>query len=615
LSRYYQIPLLFIAMIFFTSCMEESPTRNFITRDGNLLKEGDSTFRFLSFNIPNINFVEDEMEFAKLHPFRLPTTFEIRDAFESVKEMGGTVVRAYTFPVKRETDTLGIPRYVLGPGKFDENSFKVMDTVLAIANDVDIRLIIPLLNNWKWMGGVPQYAGFRNKESKEFWTDALLISDFKKTINFVLNRVNTVTGIPYKDDKSILCWETGNELWSPYSWVNEIASYIKSIDNNHLVMDGYNAIDGLDIHEGSLQDTLIDIVSTHHYKLHPHSIISDIQKQLDRIGGRKPYVIGEFGFLGTTAIQQISEFIIKNEISGGLIWSLRHHREEGGYFWHSEPHGGDIYKAFHYPGFSSGLEYNEEKFLTMFREKAFEIRNLPVPEITKPKAPVLLPIVKPSAISWKGSVGAKYYDIQRVEIGENNWKTIAYNVSDADKYYRPLFNDYNAEIGKVYSYRVIAKNIAGSSEPSNIIGPVKCSTRTLVDELENLTVLYYSEGDYKYRSNNERIFKEDPHRLELDEGAGIYYYIPGKIELVKVFTFAKDNEESLSFKISNDGLSYKNIEHCKSSYFLGKGDYYYWLPNEYNISIIDSSVTYSYIKIEVKDVNQISRVELEYLPF
>lgn len=59
--------------------------RNFISRNVHLLKDGGSTFRFLLFNIPDINLIEDEMAFTKTHPFRLPTSFEIRDVYESVK--------------------------------------------------------------------------------------------------------------------------------------------------------------------------------------------------------------------------------------------------------------------------------------------------------------------------------------------------------------------------------------------------------------------------------------------------------------------------------------------------------------------------------------------------
>jgi hypothetical protein len=75
--------------------------------------------------------------------------------------MGGNVARAYTIPVRRRVDPSDVPVYVLG--QFDETAFRTPDVALAQANAVGVRLIIPLLNNWKWMGGVPDYAVFRCK--------------------------------------------------------------------------------------------------------------------------------------------------------------------------------------------------------------------------------------------------------------------------------------------------------------------------------------------------------------------------------------------------------------------------------------------------------------------
>src|SRR5512146_1513344 len=114
------------------------------------------SFISVSGNIPNLNFVEDEFAFLRPFEYRLPDEFELRDAYESVRQMGGTVVRMYTFPVRTAGDPQDLPRYVLAPGKFDETSFRTMDLVLSLANEYRVRVIVPLLNNWQWMGGRPQ---------------------------------------------------------------------------------------------------------------------------------------------------------------------------------------------------------------------------------------------------------------------------------------------------------------------------------------------------------------------------------------------------------------------------------------------------------------------------
>src|SRR5450756_51754 len=177
--------------------------KNFITTKGDKLMDGDTELRFISCNIPNLHYVEDYLPFTGTNPWRLPDEFEIRDALMAIKQMGGKVARVYVFSVRKESDT-SVIYYVEGPGKFNEEAFRTFDKVLQIANEVGIRLIVPFVDNWHWWGGPKEYAAFRGKSKDEFWTDHQLIDDFEKTVDFVVNRTNTFTGIPYKQDKAIL---------------------------------------------------------------------------------------------------------------------------------------------------------------------------------------------------------------------------------------------------------------------------------------------------------------------------------------------------------------------------------------------------------------------------
>jgi endo-1,4-beta-mannosidase len=59
--------------------------------------------------------------------------------------------------------------------------------------------------------------GFKDAAKRvDFFTDKTMLEAFKKLITFFLNRVNTYSGIRYGDDKTILAFETGNEMsWKP----------------------------------------------------------------------------------------------------------------------------------------------------------------------------------------------------------------------------------------------------------------------------------------------------------------------------------------------------------------------------------------------------------------
>ncbi len=244
------------------SVKSESVFKNFVTCSADKLTDGDKELRFISFNIPNLHYIEDNLPFEQVNPWRLPNEFEITDALTAAKQMGGGVVRCYALSVHKEGDDESIPRHVLGPGKFNEEAFQALDKVLDVANKTGVRVIIPFVDNWIWWGGIEQYAKFRGKRKEQFWTDRQLIDDFKKTIEYVVNRRNIYTGIRYKEDKSILAWETGNELQSPAEWTSEIAGYIKQIDGNHLIIDGFHTSV---LRDESINDPAIDVVTTHHY--------------------------------------------------------------------------------------------------------------------------------------------------------------------------------------------------------------------------------------------------------------------------------------------------------------------------------------------------------------
>ena len=583
---------------------------HFITRDGAQLMDGEEVYRFISFNIPNLNYVEDEMKFTETNPYDLPTEFEMRDAFETVKQMGGRVIRIYTIPVKNNNFPEDAPTYVEAPGEFNEEAFETLDLMMALANEYEVRIIFSLLNNWQWMGGAPNYADFRGKTRDDFWTDEQLKDDFKKTITFVLNRENTVTGQTYKNDKAIMAWETGNELYSPHEWTVEMVKHIKEIDPNHLVMDGFFASDSRPVREEAVEEDLIDIVTSHHYEREPDQLLRDIQTNLDVVQGRKPYFLGEFGFLSTAAIERILDKVIDTpDISGALIWSLRYRHRDGGFYFHSEPLGAGLYKSYHWPGFESGESYDEKNLMQMYRRKAFEIQNKVTPEIPVPKAPTLLPIENVADISWQGTVGTVSYIIQRSEQNNGPWKTIAYDVSEAAVQYTPLYHDETATIGKSYFYRVIAQNGSGQSEPSNVVGPVEVEKQSVIDHMTNFGKVWNAKN-VSISTGNDRTFKEDIHRMAGTYGSRIYYHIPGKLDEMKIYSFEEQNWAQLLIYTSSDGSDWERIHPEITSYGTGESNYNYWTPQLYRID--GAEVQPKYIKIGFRSDVELSRVEIFY---
>ncbi len=599
--------IIFFILILPLHIHANSEFKNFITVYGDKLFDGEAEFRFISFNIPNLHYVEDNLSFYETNPFRLPDDFEIRDALQSIRQMGGQVVRIYTLSVRKQGEDNSRPVYVLGPGQFNEEAFKTLDKVLFYANEMGIRVIIPFVDNWSWWGGVTDYAAFRDKTRDEFWSDEQLINDFKATIFYVLNRKNVYTGQFYKDDKAIFAWETGNELQCPPKWTSIIAEYIKSLDKNHLLMDGYHSPVLMD--ESLLQQN-IDIVITHYYPRIAQEMIDQAQVNREKSKGRKPYIIGEFGFVDVASIHEFLDMIIKNGTSGALIWSLRVHNRDGGFYWHSEPFGGDKYKAYHWPGFHSGTGYEETELLSLMRQKAFAIRGLSVPRLRVPRPPYLLPIDDVAAISWQGSTGASSYDIERASSLLGKWTLIATALDDARHPYQPMFSDKNVEIGKEYYYRVIAKNTAGKSRPSNRVKTKKVQHLTLVDELYDSKQFYTYEGQLEFKTKNARQTKEDFHRLAGEKEAYIVYKVPRDIVFFKLYTFFPDTVVNLKLYVSDNGGDFTEILPKRTDYFSGAGDYDYFKPVLYESERLPN---YSkFLKIEFQTNTEIAKVEIKY---
>ncbi len=594
--------LLLLLLVFAAVPNLEAQFKNFVTARGDSLMDGDTTFRFISFNIPNLAYVEDNYTFAEPNPWRPADEFEITDALEAIHQIGGKVVRMYTPSVRKEMDDSSIVRHVLGPGQFDEEAFRAYDKVLEVANKIGVRVIIPFLDNWWWWGGPKEYARFRGKQASEFWTDSLLIADYKKTVEHIVNRVNTYTGIPYKDDKAILCWETGNELECPTSWNIAMAAYVKSLDRNHLVMAG--SFEKL-ISEDYLADTNIDIVQTHHYD-RPDRILDYVIVNRALAKTRKPYIVGEFGFIPTADMRTILDTVIADGTTGIMVWSMRPHDRDGGFYYHQN--------AYRWPGFPSGSAWDEMAVDSLFHVKACAITGVTPTSLPVPAPPVLLPIATPFKISWRGSTGAQSYVIERKEEGrDTSWRVIAANASDAVARYVPLFEDTSAVVGRSYDYRVRAQNTSGISEPSPAVGPVAVSYRLLVDEMQDSSLWYAHSGAMRFLTMQDLVkAKEDANRVVGADGNFIVYRLGDSIASVTVEAYATSRDSALAMQISSgptpDAMTVREVQRAIHPN----------LPNEYGFycPVLFTCTGFSpadrYVKISLVDDSQVARIEIAY---
>lgn len=176
--------------------------------------------------------------------------YKVSSVLEDAASVGLTVGRTWAF------NDGGWRALQISPAVYDEQVFQALDFVLSEAKRNKIRLILSLVNNWDAYGGKAQYvtwgrnAGLSLHSNDAFFSDPTLKNFFKSHIKVILNRVNTLTNVAYKDDPTIFAWElineprcesdpTGDTL---HMWTEEMAAYAKLIDPKHLVgigMEGF----------------------------------------------------------------------------------------------------------------------------------------------------------------------------------------------------------------------------------------------------------------------------------------------------------------------------------------------------------------------------------------
>ena len=198
------------------------------------------------------------------------------------------------------------------------------------------------------------------------------------------------------------------------------------------------------------------------------------------------------------------------------------------------------------------------------------------------------------------------------------WTTVGDGVSDAAVQYRPLFNDASAVPGESYYYRVTAHNSAGASPPSNVVGPVTTTHRTLVDECRDLQQLAGHQGDVSLRSDIARRTQEDAHRIALAPGAAIEYRVAAPITAWRVYAFAESPDAEILFAGSADGGRFTPLAAERKSFATGQGDYGYLVPTLYQGAGPEGEPTRLRIErpagADGSQSLQISRVEIEYGP-
>ena len=234
------------------------------------------------------------------------------------------------------------PPLMTEPGIYDERLLEGLDFLLVEMRKRGIYGVLVLGNFWHWSGGFAQYLAWaKNKPipypslkggiswavymdfTFKFYGNLQAKTWFRKHIRKIIGRQNSISGLAYTKDPTIMSWQLANEpkcgirVHNYRRWIRNTARLIKNLDPNHLVSTGS---------EGIMSESLLGNRAKNYRKNHevgidyltahiwiqnwgwyqpkkPSSIDSAQQKALAYLGKHldiaktmnKPLVLEEFG--------------------------------------------------------------------------------------------------------------------------------------------------------------------------------------------------------------------------------------------------------------------------------------------------------------------------------
>jgi mannan endo-1,4-beta-mannosidase len=231
---------------------------------------------------------------------------------------------------------------------YNEELLAGLDHLLAQMGERGMRAVVYLTNFWEWSGGMATYLYWTNGGhfinmndpahpwpefadfSSQFYASGEAVALYRDYVRALVARTNSVTGVAYRDDPTIMSWQLANEprpggglevaqanMPAFLAWIGETAALIKSLDPNHLVSTGSEGLKGCVELEQCVIDahapTEIDYVTAHIWPqnwgwVDPTDIAgtyaaaeANARDYIDRhvrlaLGLNKALVIEEFGF-------------------------------------------------------------------------------------------------------------------------------------------------------------------------------------------------------------------------------------------------------------------------------------------------------------------------------
>jgi mannan endo-1,4-beta-mannosidase len=159
------------------------------------------------------------------------------------------------------------------PGQYNENLLIGLDFLLAEMAKRNMTAVLYLANFWQWSGGMSQYVawftgrpafdpditgdwGTFMESSAQFYRIPEAQQEYRRYIQHLIQRRNSITGVPYAQDPTIMSWQLANEPRAGsdekghkhaaiyVDWIASTAAYIRSLAPHQLISSGSEGLKG-----------------------------------------------------------------------------------------------------------------------------------------------------------------------------------------------------------------------------------------------------------------------------------------------------------------------------------------------------------------------------------
>jgi mannan endo-1,4-beta-mannosidase len=252
--------LIFISLFFFsTKLFAQNPpafTQDFIKIKHNTFQKNGKAYFFLGTNFwygMNLG-IDDQSDYRK----RL-----IRE-LDRLQDLGINNLRIMAASEGPDDSPWRmLPALQPQPATYNEALLKGLDFLLVEMKKRNMYGVLCLNNMWPWSGGFAQYINWVTKDpipypppaedgkwltymkySTRFFKNEAAQQLYFQHLSTIINRVNSISKVAYKEDATIMSWQLANEPRPILNnrayrkWIKKSAAFIKKLDPYHLVSIG-----------------------------------------------------------------------------------------------------------------------------------------------------------------------------------------------------------------------------------------------------------------------------------------------------------------------------------------------------------------------------------------